>query len=324
MKPIRFIPDGTHIPFMKDRRWSFPLSGLLVVVSLALFFVFNLNFGIDFKGGTLIEIKTQAEQADLGEIRSRLNALDLGDVEVQEFGAPDDVLIRVETQEADPEAGAEGQEQAQQNVVDLVKETLGDQVAEYRRVEVVGPRVSGELASAGTIAVLSALFAVLVYIWFRFEWQFALGAVIATAHDVILTIGIFALLQIEFNLSTIAAILTIVGYSLNDTVVVYDRIRENLRKYKKKELSWVLDLSINQTLSRTVLTSVTTLLALGSLYFLGGEVIRSFTFAMIWGVFVGTYSSIFIAAPLLIGLKLRAEQVQKPSESEEAGDAATT
>ncbi|WP_245418388.1 protein translocase subunit SecF [Cohaesibacter intestini] len=315
MKPLRFIPDGTHIPFMKDRFWSFPLSGLLVIASLALYLIFNLNFGIDFRGGTLIEVKTAEQVADVGDMRAKLGTLGLGDVEVQEFGAPDTVLIRVQTQDA----GEEGHEKAQQNVVTLVKETLGNTV-EYRRVEVVGPRVSGELASAGSIAVISALFAVLVYIWFRFEWQFALGAVIATSHDVILTIGIFALLQMEFNLSTIAAVLTIVGYSLNDTVVVYDRIRENLRKYKKKPLTEVLDLSINQTLSRTLLTSVTTLLALGSLYFLGGEVIRSFTFAMIWGVFVGTYSSIFIASPLLIFLKLRSEQVAVPSETDEAGN----
>nr|WP_321444530.1 protein translocase subunit SecF [uncultured Cohaesibacter sp.] len=315
MKPLRFIPDGTHIPFMKDRFWSFPLSGTLVIASIVLYFIFNLNFGIDFKGGTLIEVRTAEQVADIGDMRGKLDALGLGDVEVQEFGSPDTVLIRVETQDA----GEEGHEQAQQNVVTKVKETLGNTV-EYRRVEVVGPRVSGELASAGSIAVISALFAVLVYIWFRFEWQFALGAVIATSHDVILTIGVFAVLQMEFNLSTIAAVLTIVGYSLNDTVVVYDRIRENLRKYKKRPLTDVLDLSINQTLSRTLLTSVTTLLALGSLYFLGGEVIRSFTFAMIWGVFVGTYSSIFIAAPLLIFLNLRQEQVMAPSETDDAGN----
>lgn len=309
MKPLRLVPDGTNIRFMTHRRLSFPLSAILIVASLALYGLFNLNFGIDFKGGTLIEIQTAEEVADLGAIRSKLGELRLGDVEVQEFGAPNDVLIRVETQE--------GGEKAQQNVVDQVKATLGDAVT-YRRVEVVGPRVSGELASAGTIAVLSALFAVLVYIWFRFEWQFALGAVMATTHDVILTIGMFAVLGLEFNLSSIAAILTIVGYSLNDTVVVYDRIRENLRKYKKKELKDILDLSINQTLSRTVLTSVTTLLALGSLYFLGGAVIQSFTFAMIWGVFVGTYSSVFMAAPLLIFLKLRPEQMQVQKEGEEA------
>ncbi|WP_316862361.1 protein translocase subunit SecF [uncultured Cohaesibacter sp.] len=315
MKPIRIIPDGTNIHFMKHRFWSFPLSGTLVVASIIMFLVAGLNYGIDFKGGTLIEIQTAEEVADLGNIRGKLNALDLGDVEVQEFGAPNDVLIRVEAQGGD----GEDAELAQQQVVDLVKETLGNTVT-YRRVEVVGPRVSGELATTGTISVLAALFAVLVYIWFRFEWQFALGAVIATAHDVILTIGIFALLQIEFNLTTIAAILTIVGYSLNDTVVVYDRIREDLRKYKKMPLRQVLDQAINQTLSRTTLTSFTTLLALGSLYFLGGEVIRSFTFAMIWGVFVGTYSSIFIAAPLLIFLSLRSEQVQSPAETDEAGN----
>lgn len=311
MKPLRLVPDGTNIRFMTHRRWSFPLSVVLIVASIALYGMFNLNFGIDFKGGTLIEIQTAEDVADLGDIRRKLNDLRLGDVEVQEFGAPNDVLIRVETQE--------GGEKAQQAVVNQVKATLGDAVT-YRRVEVVGPRVSGELASAGTIAVLSALFAVLVYIWFRFEWQFALGAVMATTHDVILTIGMFALLGLEFNLSSIAAILTIVGYSLNDTVVVYDRIRENLRKYKKKELKDILDLSINQTLSRTVLTSVTTLLALGSLYFLGSAVIKSFTFAMIWGVFVGTYSSVFMAAPLLIFLKLRPEQmqVQKDEGAEEA------
>lgn len=308
MKTLRLVPDGTKFRFMANRRWSFPFSLAMIAISLALYLALNLNFGIDFKGGTLIEIKTAEEVADIADIRSKLGTLGFGDVEVQEFGAPNDILIRVETQEA----GEEGLEKAQQNVVTKVKETLGPEV-EYRRVEVVGPRVSGELASAGTIAVLSALFAVLVYIWFRFEWQFALGAVVATAHDVILTIGIFALLQLEFNLATIAALLTIVGYSLNDTVVVYDRIRENLRKYKKMTLSEVLDLSINQTLSRTVMTSVTTLLALGSLYFLGSEVIKSFTFAMIWGVFVGTYSSIFIAAPLLIFLNLRPEQVQLPS-----------
>nr|WP_321979687.1 protein translocase subunit SecF [uncultured Cohaesibacter sp.] len=319
MKPIRFIPDGTKIRFMRHRYWSFPLSATLLVASIVLFLVAGLNYGIDFKGGTLIEIQTAEDVADLASIRGNLNALDLGDVEVQEFGAPNDVLIRVQTQ------GGEGEsaEEAQQRVVSLVKETLGNAVS-YRRVEVVGPRVSGELATTGAISVLSALLAIMVYIWFRFEWQFAVGAVAATAHDVIMTIGVFALLQIDFNLTTIAAILTIVGYSLNDTVVVYDRIREDLRKFKKMPLKELLDQSINRTLSRTTLTSFTTLLALSSLYFLGGEVIRSFTFAMIWGVFVGTYSSIFIAAPLLIFFNLRSEHVQKPGNEEEAEGAAAS
>lgn len=296
MRLLKIVPDKTNFHFMTHRRWSFPLSAMLLLGSIALFLISGLNLGIDFKGGTLIEFTTQEEQADIADIRSRLNALNFGDVQVQEFGAPNEVLVRVERQDGD--------DQAQQRVVVLIKEEFGDSVT-YQRTEVVGPRVSGELARAGTIAVIASLFAVLIYIWFRFEWQFALGAIIALMHDVILTIGMFSLLRLDFSLASIAAILTIVGYSLNDTVVVYDRIRENLRKYKKMPLSELLDMSINQTLSRTTMTSITTLLALLSLYFLGGEVIRSFTFAMIWGVVVGTYSSIFIAAPVLILLNLR-------------------
>ena len=298
---IDLVPDLTKFNFMNHRRWSFPLSAFMIIASLGLFAVNGLNLGIDFKGGTLVEIKTTNGPADIGAIRSTLSGLNLGDVEVQEFGAPDDILIRVQKQE--------GGEDAQQEAVSKVRAALGSDNIEYRRVEVVGPRVSGELAQAGAIAVIAALMAVLVYIWFRFEWHFALGAVFATVHDVVLTIGLFALLQLDFNLSTIAAVLTIVGYSLNDTVVVYDRIRENLRKFKRRAISEVLDLAINETLSRTTLTSVTTLLALLSLYILGGEVIRSFTFAMIWGVVIGTYSSIFIAAPFLIFMRLRPGQM---------------
>jgi SecD/SecF fusion protein len=234
----------------------------------------------------------------------------MGDVQVQEFGNEKDILIRVETQNAG-EAG-------EQSVIAKVRSVLEDDY-EFRRVDVVGPTVSGELAQAGLLAVLGALAAIMVYIWIRFEWQFAVGAVVATLHDVLLTIGVFSLLQLEFNLSTIAAVLTIVGYSLNDTVVVYDRVRENLRKYKKKAIPELLDMSINQMLSRTVLTSVTTLLALFSLYFFGGEVLASFTFAMIFGVFVGTYSSIFIAAPMLILFKLRPGQVAGAQNDEGEG-----
>lgn len=310
---LKLVPDKTKIAFMMHRRWSFPASALLVVVSLGLFAINGLNLGIDFKGGTIIEIKTVDGPANISDIRGQLGALGLGDVEVQEFGAPDDILIRVQQQD--------GGEAAQQEAVKKIRAALGDKI-EYRRVEVVGPRVSEELTQAGTIAVLAALFAVLVYIWFRFEWHFAVGAVVATVHDVAITIGLFALLQLEFNLSTIAAVLTIVGYSLNDTVVVYDRIRENLRKFKRRSVAEVLDLSINDTLSRTTLTSVTTLLALLALYFLGGEVIRSFTFAMIWGVVIGTYSSIFIAAPLLIFLNLRPGQIDQTREKEEGGETA--
>jgi len=292
---LKLVPDETGIEFIKLRYIGYGVSTLLVAASIALFFVNGLNFGIDFRGGTMIEIETEGP-ADVGEIRGRLSALNLGDVQVQTFGAPNDVLIRVEQQD---EAVA-----SDQNVVEAIRAELGDGV-EYRRVDVVGPKVSSELVEAGTLAVLISVILMLVYIWFRFEWQFSVGAVLALVHDVALTIGIFSLLQLEFNLSIIAAILTIVGYSMNDTVVVYDRVRENLRKYKKLDLGHLLDKSINETLSRTVMTSVTTLLALLALYVFGGEVIRGFTFAMMWGVLVGTYSSIFIASPLLLILGVK-------------------
>ena len=242
-----------------------------------------------------MEIRTEGP-ADIAKLRSMLNDLGLGEVQLQEFGQPTDVLIRIERQR--------GGEKGQQVAIDRAKSALGADV-NYRRTEFVGPKVGGELIEAGLTAVLLALAAMLIYIWFRFEWQFGVGAVAALLHDVILTIGIFSLLGLEFNLSTVAAILTIAGYSINDTVVVYDRVRENLRKFKQMSLYELLNLSINGTLSRTLLTSVTTLIALGALYFFGGEVIKGFSFAMIWGVVVGTYSSIFIAVPLLVYMKLR-------------------
>ncbi len=285
------VPDNTHIPFMGFRRVCLIISGLLMAASVVLFFVEGLNYGIDFQGGTLIEVQTKQSPADIADLRSRIGGLGLGDVQIQEFGAPNEALIRVEAQP--------GGEQEQQKAIQAVQAELGDSV-DYRRVEVVGPTVSSELVEAGTLAVLAAIVAILIYIWFRFEWQFSIAAVASLVHDVTLTIGIFCVLQLEFNLSIIAAILTIIGYSLNDTVVVFDRIRENLRKFKKMELEELLDRSINETLSRTTLTSGTTLIALIALYVLGGEVIRGFTFAMIWGVVVGTYSSIFIASPLLL------------------------
>lgn len=301
--------------FMTFRRFAFMLSAAAAIGSLALFATVNMNYGIDFKGGSMIEVQSRDGNADVGDIRARLSELNLGDIQAQEFGTPRDVLIRVQAQG--------GGENAEQTVITLVRAELeGDY--DIRRVEVVGPTVSGELAQAGTIAVIASLMAILVYIWFRFEWQFALGAIIATVHDVVLTIGIFVISGIEFNLSSIAAVLTIVGYSLNDTVVVYDRVRENLRRYKKLPLTSLLDLSVNQMLPRTILTSVTTLLALLSLFVFGGEVIQSFTFAMIFGVLVGTYSSIFIAAPVLILFKLRADNfrvgldVEEPAEPETA------
>ena len=306
---LSFVPEATTIGFMQGRFFAFPASAIAVAASVVLFFAVSLNYGIDFKGGTLMELQTRDEQsADVVLMRSRLGDLNLGDVQIQQFGSPRDILIRVEAQDLG--------DHAEQGVVAKVRAELED-TYEFRRVEVVGPTVSGELAQAGLIAVISALLAIMVYIWIRFEWQFSVGAVVATLHDVVLTVGIFSVLQLEFNLSTIAAILTIVGYSLNDTVVVYDRIRENLRKYKKMAIPDLLNMSINQMLSRTILTSVTTLLALLALFFFGGEVLRSFSFAMIFGVFVGTYSSIFIAAPVLIWFKLRPGQVAGAGENDD-------
>ena len=253
----------------------------------------GMNTGIDFQGGTLMEVQNKTGPADLEAIREQLNGLGLGEVQVQSFGAEDDVLIRIARQP--------GGDEAQTTVVTKVQASLGDSV-DYRRTEMVGPRVSGELAQNGILGIISALGLIMVYVWFRFEWQYSLGAVIATLHDVVLTIGFFAVTQVEFNLSSIAAILTIVGYSLNDTVVVYDRIREMRRKYKRLNLVVLLDLAINQTLTRTTNTALTTLIALAALVIFGGEVIRSFTASMLFGVLIGTYSSIFIAAPILIFL----------------------
>ena len=290
---------NSKIKFLSLRKPAFILSLVLIICSVLIYSFKGLNFGIDFRGGTLIEVET-SESENLSNLRSILNNLELGDIQVQEFGSAKNILIRVEQQA--------GGDQMQQNVVNIVKTALNTSLSSdvnFRRTEVVGPKVSSELIKAGVIAIVVAVFAMLVYIWFRFEWQFSLGAVIALIHDVLLTLGIFSLLQLEFNLSIIAAILTIVGYSMNDTVVVYDRVRENLRKYRKKEIIDLLNISINETLSRTIMTSVTTLLALLSLYIFGGSVIKGFTFAMIWGVLVGTYSSIFIAAPLLNYLKVK-------------------
>lgn len=295
MALINLIPTGTKIDFVRFRKLAGIVSLLLCVASVGLFFGKGLNYGIDFRGGILMEIRTSGP-ADIAELRSTLNGLGLGEVQLQEFGRDTDVLIRIERQEGD--------EAAQQAAVEAAKTALGNDV-EYRRTEFVGPKVGSELIEAGITAVLVAMAAMLVYIWFRFEWQFGVGAVVALLHDVILTIGIFSVLGLEFNLSTVAAILTIAGYSINDTVVVFDRVRENLRKYKQMPLTDLLNLSTNDTLSRTLLTSFTTLIALIALYLVGGEVIRGFSFAMIWGIVVGTYSSIFIAVPLLVYMNLR-------------------
>ncbi len=311
MKLLRIIPDDTKFGFMNFRSISFPVSALLSVVSVTAFLLIGLNFGIDFTGGTLIEMKATSGHADIANVRTSTAELHLGDVEVQEFGNLGEVSLRFGLQP--------GGDKGQQAVVEHVRSVFSADY-EFRRVEVVGPRVSGELVQSGILGVVLSILAVLVYLWFRFEWQFAVGAVIATLHDLVLTLGFFAVTQIEFNMTSIAAILTIVGYSLNDTVVVFDRIRELLRKYKRMAISDLLDLSINTTLSRTVMTSMTTSLALLALVLFGGSVIKSFSYAMIFGVVIGTYSSIFIAAPVLIylGARIAAEANETESPSDEA------
>ena len=310
---LRLAPEETHVNFLGARKPAAAASVLAALASLALLFAMGLNFGIDFRGGTLIEVRT-AEVADIGEIRGIVGALGLGEVAVQGFGGPRDVLIRVGVL-----PGEEGA--AQMAAVQTVREALAAALpgSEIRRVEVVGPKVSGELITAGALAIGLAVAAILVYIWLRFEWQFAVAAVIALVHDVVLTIGVFSVIQLEFNLAIIAAILTIIGYSLNDTVIVFDRVRENLRKYKQTPLIEVLNLSINETLSRTLMTSVTTLIALIALYVLGGEVLRGFTFAMIWGIVVGTYSSVFVAAALLLWLGVKRDWSKPDAEGGPSG-----
>jgi preprotein translocase subunit SecF len=291
---LRIVPDNTKFDFVRFRRISFPASALLSIAAIVLYFTHGLNFGIDFRGGTLMEVRTQAGAADLARMRATIGGLGLGEFQLQQFGTPQDVLIRISQQE--------GGEEAQQAAVQKVRNALGDQV-EYRRVEVVGPRVSGELLSYGIMGLMLAIGSIFVYLWFRFEWQFALGAMIANVHDLVLTIGFMSLAQIDFDLTSIAALLTILGYSLNDTVVIYDRIREMLRRFRRMPMPELLNASINSTLSRSVITHVTVTLALLALLLFGGQAIHSFTATMIFGVvLVGTYTSIFIAAPILIYL----------------------
>lgn len=294
MPLLRIVPDDTNFDFMRFRRISFPISALLSIVALVAFFTLGLNFGIDFKGGTLLEVRYANNSLNIGDVRSKLESLELGEVQIQEIGSDGEVLIRVAQQP--------GGEQAQQAVVGKVRAALGENV-EYRRVEVVGPRVSQELLSYGIVGLMLAVFCILIYLWFRFEWQFALGASIANFHDIVLTIGFMAIFQIDFDLTSVAALLTILGYSLNDTIVIYDRIREMLRRYKKMPTDELLNQSINSTLSRSVITHVTVTLALLALVLFGGRAIHSFSVTMMFGVvLVGTYTSIFIASPLLIYL----------------------
>jgi len=301
---LKLVPQETSWDFFKNMKITLGLSALAVVASIIVTMMVGLNYGIDFRGGTTIRTES-SQPVDIGVYRDAMATMGLGDVTITEVFDPtfdDDknvAMVRIQAQD--------GQESVTAELTEAVEAALAEAVPDIRfvSVESVGPKVSGELIQTAMIAVALAIAAVLVYIWLRFEWQFAVGAVAALVHDVVLTVGIFSIVQIRFDLAIIAALLTIVGYSLNDTVVVFDRVRENLRKYKKKPLKGVLNQSINETLSRTVMTSVTTLLALIALFVLGGDVIRGFVFAMIWGVVVGTYSSVFVASAILLRLGVK-------------------
>jgi preprotein translocase subunit SecF len=280
----------------------------LVVFLLSVIFIIfkGLNFGIDFKGGTLIELRVTDQNIDISQIRQSVSKYNIGDLNIKEFGNKGDYLIKIE----------KSTDEDKDFISELKKNLKTDLQTElnFRRVEKVGPKVSAELLESGLIAIGLSLAAMLFYIWIRFEWQFSVGAIVALFHDVIITIGIFSILSFEINLSIIAAVLTIVGYSMNDTVVIYDRIRENLNKYNRMTISEIADLSINETLSRTIITSVTTLLALFSIFILGGEILKGFSFAMILGVFIGTYSSIFVASPILKYFKVSYKTMEKKEE----------
>jgi preprotein translocase subunit SecF len=293
----------TNLNFSSKFKYANILSLILFVLSVILIFFKGLNYGIDFKGGTLIELRSNNIEA--ASIRDILKDMDLGDVNVKKFGKEGDFLVKVEQKENNNKLIPE--------IKKNISESLNSEV-NFRRVENVGPKVSAELLQSGIIAISLSLTAMLFYIWIRFEWQFSIGSIIALFHDVVITLGIFSLLSLEINLSIIAAVLTIVGYSMNDTVVIYDRIRENLGKYHKLDISNIANLSINETLSRTIITSVTTLLALFSIFILGGEILRGFSFAMILGVLIGTYSSIFVASPILKFFKVSYKTLEKEEE----------
>ncbi len=296
MALIRKLPIAPNLNFVGHRKIFLAISGAIFLASLVLLVSVGLNLGIDFRGGILIEVRTNGP-ADLSAMRSRLGSLGLGEVTLQEFGAEDEVLINVQRQE--------GEEEAQSAAIAAVKDALGTDVAEYRRTEFVGPKVGGELKEAGAWATVLAILGIALYVWFRFEWQFAVAALLALVHDVTAMIGFFAVTQLEFNLATLAAVLTVAGYSINDTVVIFDRVREVLRKYKKLPLLELLNMAVNQTMTRTLLTSFTTLLALVALTVFGGEVIRGFSASLIWGILIGTYSSVGLAVPLLTFMALR-------------------
>lgn len=308
MRGLRFVPQDSSFNVIGLRWIAFVLSAIVIIGSMGVIAQKGLNMGIDFTGGTMIEIRTPVAP-NLEGLRTQLNDLGLGAISIQEFGRPDDLLIRMPEQKApegyDPETDEDPNKVAITRVREALSEAFEGQDIDYRRVEFVGPQVGEELKMKGLYAILFSLAGILGYIWIRFEWQFGAAAIVALAHDAIATVGLFALTQMEFNLSTVAAILMIAGYSINDTVVVFDRIRENLRKYKKKPLPELFNMSVNQTLSRTLMTSVTTLLALIALYVFGGEVIRGFIYALIFGILIGTYSSVFVAAPVLLFMNIK-------------------
>ena len=293
----------SDIKFINYFRIFIFLSLILIIISIGSIIYKGLNFGVDFKGGTLIELRVENTEIGIGDLRQSFLKMNLGDVNVKKFGKENDFLIKFE-----------GNDKNKENFVEDIKIQLSKDIGNnfsFRRVEDVGPKVSSELLKSGLIAILLSLSAMLIYIWIRFEWQFSLGAIVALVHDVIVTIGFFSILEFEINLSIVAAVLTIVGYSMNDTVVIFDRVRENLKKYTSKTINEISNLSINETLSRTIITSLTTLLALLSIFFFGGEILNGFSFAMILGVIFGTYSSIFIANPILIRLKVNQKSVLK-------------
>ncbi len=298
----------TNIEFTNFYKKLNILSLILIILSIFVLLFKGLNLGVDFKGGTLIEIRTNSSSIKISEIRQSFTKMDLGDVTVKKFGKENDFLVKIETMKSDDPSFIK-------SINDKLSSDTGSEI-NFRRVENVGPKVSNELLKAGLLAITLSLAAMLFYIWIRFEWQFSLGAIIAIVHDVLITIGIFSILSYEINLSIVAAILTIVGYSMNDTVVIFDRIRENLKKHTKSSISVISNTSTNETLSRTLITSVTTLLALFSIYFFGGEILKGFSFAMILGVLVGTYSSIFVATPILNYTKVSSRTILKEDNGE--------
>ena len=301
MPILRIIKSETNINFMRIKKLTLFISSILFFLSLSLVFIKGLNLGIDFTGGSLIEVRFK-ENIDLNNLRMKMNKLDLGEIQLQTIGNENDIVIKVQDKK--------NNENTQSETIQIIKNSLSGESVEYRRAEFVGPKVGGELVNAGIIAVIFSLIGILIYIWIRFQWNFAIGAIIALVHDVILTLGFFSVLQLEFNLATVAAVLTIAGYSINDTVVIYDRIRDTMRKYKQITFDKVINISLNGTLSRTLTTSITTLLALIALYTFGGIVISSFIIALIWGVLIGTYSSVYVASPILTYLKQDNRQIK--------------